>query len=253
LRIAADAEDLSDCQAQWVAMTRDELPVSPYRGEEGEGLLFPSDACFQPMALARRKAQWALVRGAQLFEHSPASSIIKDQVITRGGAIRAPVVVVCIDGGLEHLLPDLRGRVRTARVQMLATAPTQEIHLSRPVHARLGNDYWQQCPNGCVVLAGCRDVGGDEEWTQHRDTTPRVQEALERLLREHLGVKAAITHRWAANIGYHDSPLPLLERLPSGAVVCGAYNGMGQVIGRLYGRQALALALDEMVEPALLA
>ena len=46
-------------------------------------------------------------------------------VVTSRGMVRARRVIVAVDGHLEQLLPELAGRVRTARLQMLATAPTR--------------------------------------------------------------------------------------------------------------------------------
>jgi gamma-glutamylputrescine oxidase len=52
-------------------------------------------------------------------------------------------VVVAVDGCLEDLMPELKGRVRTARLQMLATAPAPEVKFTLPVYRRYGYDYWQ--------------------------------------------------------------------------------------------------------------
>ena len=43
LRIAASAEEAEDCARQRAAMEADGLPVEPYEGPEGRGLLIPTD------------------------------------------------------------------------------------------------------------------------------------------------------------------------------------------------------------------
>jgi glycine/D-amino acid oxidase-like deaminating enzyme len=97
-------------------------------------------------------------------------------------------------------------------------------------------DYWQQREDRRIVLGGCRDVGGDAEWTTDDRPTDAVQAALTALLRQRLHVDAAITHRWAATVAYTQSGLPILEQARPGAWAIGAYSGTGNVIGALCGR-----------------
>jgi hypothetical protein len=82
-------------------------------------------------------------------------------------------VLVAVDGGLEHVVPALRGRVRAARLQMLATAPDPRRRGPPPVYARYGLDYWQQLPDGRVALGGGRDLGGEDEWARAGPGTRR--------------------------------------------------------------------------------
>jgi glycine/D-amino acid oxidase-like deaminating enzyme len=119
---------------------------------------------------------------------------------------------------------------------MLATAPTNEVVVPRPVYARWGYDYWQQRPDGALALGGARDIGGEAEWTH--DTTPSdaVQAALDRRLREKLGVSAPVTHRWAASVSYTRDGLPIVREVQNRVWVIGGYSGTGNVVGSLLGR-----------------
>ena len=236
LRIAESAEERDDCRAQLAAMRADAFPVEPYDGPEGTGLLIPGDGTFQPLARCRTMALRAMAAGARLFERSPVVRIDAAGVLTERGVVRAPRVVVAVDGCLERLLPELASRVRTARLQMLATEPTTELVLTRPVYARWGYDYWQQRPDGAIALGGARDLGGESEWTTNATPTPEVQDALERRLREGLGVRAPISHRWAASVGYTPDGLPVLAEVRPGVWAIGGYSGTGNVIGSLLGR-----------------
>jgi len=129
------------------------------------------------------------------------------------------------------------------RLQMLATAPTQEIRLTRPVYARWGYDYWQQLEDGRLLLGGFRDMAGDEEWTDASTPTDTVQQMLESFLREQLRVSAPITHRWAATVSYSETGLPLFEEVRPGVIATGAYSGTGNVMGALCGRAAARWSL----------
>lgn len=245
LRVAASEEELEDCAEQLEAMRRDGLPAEPYAGPEGEGLLFPADRVFDPLARCRRLAALALAEGAQLFARSPAVSVERGEVRTPAGRVGCGAVVVAVDGGLDGLLPELAGRVRTARLQMIATAPTDELRLPRPVYRRYGYEYYQQLPNGRIALGGFRDQGGEGEWTDDARPAAPVQELLERFLREELGVRAPITHRWAARVGYSSGVLPVFARVRGSVVAIGGYSGTGNVVGSALAREAVAAAVGD--------
>lgn len=242
VRLSVSPEEDRDCVAQLAAMRADDLPAEPYDGPEGHGLLFPKDGAYDPLLRCRTLANQAAQRGARLFERSPAVRIAGGEVRTPAGAVQCGAVVVAVDGRLEQVLPDLRGHVRTARLQMLATAPTAEVMLERPVYARYGYDYWQQLPDGRIALGGLRDRAGDVEWTDSGEPTALVQGMLEHLLRERVGVRAPVTHRWAAPVGYTESGLPVLAEVRPRVWATGGYSGTGNVPGALCGRLAAELA-----------
>lgn len=238
LRLAASPEERDDCRAQLVAMRADSLPVEWYEGAEGSGLLVPGDGAFDPVVRCRTLATRAREHGARLFERSRAVSIDGGLVETEHGRVRCRAVVVAVDGRLELLLPELVGRVRTARLQMLATAPTDEVAVPRPVYARWGFDYWQQLPDRSLAVGGFRDRNEAEEWTTVAEPSEPVQGHIERFVREGLGVRAPITHRWAALVGYTDDELPVLAEVRPGVWVAGGYSGTGNVVGAMCARAA---------------
>jgi len=242
LRIAMSADELADCEKQFIAMTADDLPVEHYSGPEGEGLLIPTDGVFNPLIRCRRLAHSALQRGARLYEHTSALDIQTGIVQTEQGRVHCKHVIVAVDGKLDLIFPELKNRVRTARLQMLGTAPTNEVRIERAVYARFGYEYWQQLPDGRVVLGGFRDHAVEDEWTPSTEPTATIQENLTRFLRDHLKVQASITHRWAASVGYTDNGLPTIEEVRPDIWVIGGYNGTGNVIGALCGRAVAELA-----------
>ncbi|MFO1516487.1 MAG: FAD-binding oxidoreductase [Lysobacterales bacterium] len=251
LRIAADAAERRDCAAQQAALRADGLPVEPYAGPEGEGLLFPRDGAFQPLRRWRALAHALRADGVRLYGDSPVHAVDRGGVRCAGGSVRAPAVLVAVDGGLERLLPDLAPRVRSARLQMLATAPLAPGWLPRPVYYRDGYDYWQQDASGRVLLGGGRDVGGAAEWGAPAEPSAAVQDHLDGLLRTRLGVTAPVTHRWAACVAYSRDGLPVWGEWRAGLYVTGAYSGTGNVFGALCGRALADLALGR--RPALAA
>lgn len=248
-RIAADEWEVGDCRAQYDAMRADGLPVEWLEGDEGPGLYFPQDAAFNPLARCRILATRAREDGARLFARTPVTRIEGTKVVTATGTVHCGRVFVAVDGGLELLLPELVGRVRTARLQMLATEPTSERLIRCPMYYREGYEYWQQLPDGRIALGGMRDQGGEEEWSVDARPTDAVQGLLDRFLREHIGVQAPVTHRWAACAAYTPSGLPVIEQVRPDVWALGGYSGTGNVIGALAARGVAAAAMDH--EPAL--
>ncbi|HEX2203419.1 MAG TPA: FAD-binding oxidoreductase [Longimicrobium sp.] len=244
LRIAASAEEEADCRAHREALRADGFPAEAYEGPEGRGMLIPTDAAFHPLRRCRALARAALAGGARLFEHAPAVEIGAGFVRTPAGRVRCGRTVVAVDGGLDRLVPALAGRVRTARLQMVATAPLSEIRFPRPVYMRWGYEWWQQLPDGRIALGGFRDRAGEGEWTHDAGPSEPVQGMIERFLRESLGVDVPITHRWAASVGYTADGMPVLEEVQPGVWATGGYSGTGNVVGALLGRAAAELAVE---------
>jgi glycine/D-amino acid oxidase-like deaminating enzyme len=243
LRIAEDAKEFEDCRKQFESMRADGLAVEMYEGPEGRGLLFPGDGVMQPMRRARLLATSLRERGALLYGGTVARSIEPGRVRTEYGNINCKHVIVCVDGKLEWLFPELLAEVRTARLQMIATDPQTPVKYTRPVSTRYGFDYWQQLPDGTVLLGGGRDKFEDNEWTTDDAPDERVQDYLTDTLRNKLGISAPITHRWAASVSFTDSGLPVARQLGGSVIVCGAYSGTGNLVGAVCGRGAAQLAL----------
>ncbi|HEY0931704.1 MAG TPA: FAD-binding oxidoreductase [Gemmatimonas sp.] len=243
-RLVADDWDLEDCQAQREVMLTDGLACEWVDDELGTGLFLPSDASFNPLARCRALAVRAREEGARLFARTPVLQIDGTRVVTPTGSVHCGRVFVAVDGRLEVLLPELVGRVRTARLQMLATAPSAERRIPCPMYYREGYEYWQQLPDGSVALGGFRDRAGESEWSTDATPTAPVQDMLESFMRSHIGITTPITHRWAACAGYTETGLPVIEQVREHVWALGGYSGTGNVIGALAARGVAAAALD---------
>jgi gamma-glutamylputrescine oxidase len=247
LRIAASSAEREDCRAQLAQMQRDGLPVDWYDGPEGQGLLFPMDGVMQPLARARALARDAMGAGAVLHGATRASTVTGTYVVTDRGRITSRCVIVAVDGRLELLLPELAPRVRTARLQMLATAPATDVTIPRPVYWRDGYEYWQQLPDGSIALGGFRDTAIEDEWTHDTVPSAPIQRRLEQFLRSHIGTQASVTHRWAASVAYSTDGAPICEPVRDEVFAIGAYSGTGNVVGALCAQDAATWALVQLV------
>ena len=128
---------------------------------------------------------------------------------------------------------------------MLATAPVRRARLPCPVYGRWGYDYAQQLPDGRLFVGGGRDRFVDDEWTTRREPTAPVQAYIETRRRaDGRRRRCAVTHRWAASVGFTDDGRPLCTQVADGVVAVGGYNGTGNLVGPVAARAAVALALD---------
>ena len=242
LRIAANDAEKNDCRQHLAALKECNFEGEAYSGPEGEGVLIPGDAAYQPRLCVQAQASHLCSLGISLFENSRVTGIAQGRVTTPSGSVRCGTVIAAVDGGLERIFPELRPRVRTARLQMLATGPAPEVSFPRPIYWRDGYEYWQQLRGGEIALGGFRDAGGEAEWTSEGGCSEIVQEKLEQFLRGNLRVTAPITHRWSASVAYTADRLPILEEVRHRVLAVGGYSGTGNIVGRLCGRAAARMA-----------
>ncbi len=115
---------------------------------------------------------------------------------------------------------------------MLATEPLP-IRYDRPHYARGGYDYWQQTPDGRLILGGRRDTDLEHEQTTSEETTSVIQEQLTAYAAELMGAPPVVTHRWAGIWGETFDGLPFAGRVPGSdrLWVAGGYSGHGNVLG----------------------
>lgn len=183
-------------------------------------------------------------------------------VRTSGGTIRAGAAVVAVNAWTGALLPALAGIVTPVRGQMLAYAPPPNgagpvFTTAVSAAATPTGEYWQQTPDGAIVLGGCRAAApGRDEGVREGVPTPEVQGALEgvfpRLFPELRGL--AVARRWAGLMAFTPDYLPIADRAPGlpGVWVVGGFCGHGMPFGLILGR-LLAEAATGGVAPGALA
>jgi gamma-glutamylputrescine oxidase len=216
-------------------------PLPPALGRLfSAAILHPCDAALQPARWVRRLAARAAAAGAEIVE---GRAVRSDDLATLG----AEHVVVAVDGLSADLLPELAGAVRPQRGQILLTEPLHERLFERPHYARDGYDYWQQLPDGRLVVGGKRDLSLATEATAAEETTELIQGGLEALVVELTGELPAITHRWAGVWGETPDRLPLVGLLPTrdNVWIAGGYSGHGNVLGLACGELVARAILGE--------
>jgi glycine/D-amino acid oxidase-like deaminating enzyme len=244
LRLAADDAERDSLRAEHDALRADgfvvewvdQLPAPLDRLYRG-AILHPHDGALIPARWVRRLARHATDAGADIREHAPVSV---DEV-------DADAVVVAADGFTAALLPELAPLVPPTRGQVLVTEPLPELRYPRPHYARGGFDYWQQLPDGRLVLGGQRDASFATENTDVEETTDVIQRRLDDLAAELMGFRPAVERRWAGIWGTTPDQMPLVGRVPGrgGAWVAGGYSGHGNVPGFACGELVARSILGE--------
>jgi gamma-glutamylputrescine oxidase len=267
LRASASDEEAEDVIRQVEALREDgfpgelldhhELPPAVARFALN-GCLTEHDGSLQPARWIRTLACGAEAAGARVYDGTPVEGPVQapgeGELRTAGGArVAAGNVVVAADGALPALVPEYAPRVRSRRLHMTATAPLPERVTDRLVYYRWGYEYFQQRPDGRLLIGGFSDADGEGSFTDSDEGSPAIWERIERHIREDLGLDAVVTHRWAGLVGYSDDSLPYVGEVPGrpGLWVAGGYSGHGNVPGFLSGRLIADAITGRADEPPL--
>jgi gamma-glutamylputrescine oxidase len=215
--------------------------------------LVDHDAALHPARWYRALAEAAERAGARICEgtavHAPVPAPGEGAVQTDDGSVRARHLVVAADGALPVLVPEYEGRVRARRLHMVASEPTERV-VEQLVYPRWGYEYFQQRPDGRLLLGGFSDLDGEASYTDREEGSAQVWARLESYLRDELGVDTKVSHRWVGIVGYTEDQLPYVGEVPGrpGLHVAGGYSGHGNLPGYVAGEEiadAIAGRLSE--------
>jgi glycine/D-amino acid oxidase-like deaminating enzyme len=207
------------------------------------GLLLPEGGLANPARLLGGLAQAAARRGArfvlgevELVEPGPRGV----RIVTRAGSCEARAALVAVNAWTGTLVPSLAGGVTPVRGQVLATAPLPPV-FPHGTTARLTptEEYWQQLPDGRIILGGCRAVRpGLERGVLASGTTEDVQAALEGVLPTLFPAlpPLVITGRWSGPMAFTPDLLPVVSRMESSCWAVGGFSGHGMALATVLGR-----------------
>lgn len=235
LRLAADEAELAEIESEFRALDLDGFAVEwsstlpPQLSAFAGAFRHVSDGALDPALWVRRLAGLAAEAGAELREGSRIDDLEQ---------LEARHVVLATDGYTHGLVPALDAVVGPVRNQVIVTRPLGESRFPFPHYARRGLDYWQQTPDGRLVVGGKRDAGADAELTREEALTPVIQDRLERFADQLAGRPVEVTHRWAGIFGSSPDGLPLAGPVPAcdDVWVAAGYSGHGNVLGFVCGR-----------------
>jgi glycine/D-amino acid oxidase-like deaminating enzyme len=124
------------------------------------------------------------------------------------------------------------------------TAPIADLRWSGTWHMEEGYYYFRNVDQR-VLLGGARHLAFDAERTFDMSTTPTIQQALERLLRECIvpGREFQIESRWAGTMGFSSDKKPIVKRTSERTLAAFGCNGMGVALSPMVAQQAADLML----------
>ncbi len=210
-------------------------PADPLRRGFVAAVGNPDDGAIQPARLteALLRASGATVHEtAEVYALEPQADGVL--VRTRSADVLARRVVLATNAWTPLLLPEFEGLIVPGRGQVFATAPARPV-LERACSCDDGFEYFQQTPEGRLVLGGYRKLAIVEETTYADQITPRIQRALEQFLARYFPELAdvPIERRWSGTMAFTPDGLPLVGRLRRDERIAFAtgFNGHGLGLG----------------------
>ena len=237
------------------------LIATPLGPNISGGLFAPEDGLLHSAKFVYGLAAAAEHHGARIVTGTTLISLTPDGdgilARTTRGDLRAGAAVVAANAWIGQIIPALAGRVTPVRGQALAFAPSPAI-FAHGMGAALTStgEYWQQTPDGTIVLGGCRAVApGQDVGIRDSRPTAEVQAALEHALPSLFPALAGlrVARRWAGLMAFTSDYLPIADRAPElpNTWVVGGFCGHGMPFGMRLG-QLLAEAAAGGTPPAAL-
>ncbi len=181
------------------------------------------------------------------IEARGGSSLIQ----TDAGPINTNGLVLAANAWTSELVPGMRDFIVPIRGQMVSFAPIAPVFaVGLGAAVTDTEEYWQQTPDGAIVLGGCRSVHpARDENTLDDAVTDDVQGALETVLPRlfpSLTGRLHVARRWSGPMAFTPDRLPVFDRVPDlpNAWFAGGFCGHGMPFGMVFG-QALAKAVVE--------
>lgn len=199
------------------------------------GLVNPGDAVCNPVELmgllCSRLEGTELVTGCEAYaiEEAPDGD---RAVHTTLGTVRCGRVLIATNAYAHRLIPELAGRVRPNRGQMLA-AHTPGVRLDFAYYANHGSEYFRQLEPDYIVFGGARTHDEAGERTDVDNLSPAVQARLEQLCRMWLTDDFTVIRRWAGIMGFSPDEVPLVgpargsDAGDPAVWFCGGFTGHG--------------------------
>ncbi|MBE3560218.1 MAG: FAD-binding oxidoreductase [Ktedonobacteraceae bacterium] len=259
LRSDVEALQADGFSAQLLARDEvQELIRTPLAPEITGGKFLPGQALVHSAKLVQGLVQAAQRRGAQVYR-AQALRLVQDSnsvlVETNVGRISTGSVVLAVNAWTDELITGIKGKIVPVRGQALAYAPLKPV-FTTAVFASLTEtgEYWQQTPDGSIVLGGCRaHAPGRDVGVREPVPTAEVQAALEQIfprLFPQLG-GLQVVQRWAGLMAFTPDRIPIVDRVPglANAWFVGGLSGHGMPFSMLIS-QMLAEAVQSDRTPA---
>ncbi len=208
------------------------------------GLFTPEVALVHPVRLVRGLLKVAQRYGARIVKANALSLTSESTSIsisTTQGIIHSRQVIIATNAWIGNLLPFLEHTVVPVRGQVLAYAPLAPVFFTGlGVNMTGHGEYWQQAPDGTIILGGGRAAAPHSD-VGIRESTPtqEVQQAIEQVFPRLFPALSGLSviQRWAGLMAFTSDYLPIADQVPemSGVWVVGGFSGHGMPFGMRLG------------------
>jgi glycine/D-amino acid oxidase-like deaminating enzyme len=217
------------------------------------GVCFPDAATVQPARLVRALRRAVLGAGVVLHERSRATSIRPGEVVTKGGRLRTPEIVVAANAWMSGWRPASAALTPFGSYAVL-TEPVPELLAEigwtggeAIADGRMFLHYFRTTGDGRVLMgSGSGPIGRsgriDARFFDDAATVTRAERGLRRLLPGLSG--ARVERAWGGPIDVSSDQLPFFRTVPGTRIHYGAgYSGNGVGPSWLGGQILASLAL----------
>jgi len=145
-------------------------------------------------------------------------------------------LLVATNAFARQLLPQID--ITPARGQVLVTSPIDGLPFKGAFHFDEGFYYFRDL-GGRVLLGGARNKAIEEETTTEMEITGKIQQELERFLRETVlpGRHYTIDHRWSGIMGMGGEKMPILKAVNDHIFCAVRMSGMGVALAPVIGEK----------------
>lgn len=222
-----------------------DLIDTPLADEIVGGYLAPTGGTLHSSRYIAGLARAAQRHGAKIVHAEVASIMVSGEsttVHTSEGPILADKVVVAANAWTESLIPEMKGVIVPTRGQILSYQPIEQVFRCA-VGAEITPtaEYWQQRPDGSIVIGGCRAdaPNGDSDirdMVPTDDVIAKIGAVLPRLFPELENLK--MDRRWAGLMAFTPDGLPIVDHIEQSENVWfgGGFNGHGMPFGPILGK-----------------
>jgi glycine/D-amino acid oxidase-like deaminating enzyme len=169
------------------------------------------------------------------FEDSQNNVLIHSSI----GEVNSANLIICTNGFAGRFLG---AEVKPARAQVLVTSEIPDLAIKGTFHLDRGYYYFRNIGNR-ILLGGARNLDFEGETTIELSITPKIQNALENLLKSTIipQCKYNIDYSWAGIMGVGDTKTPIIRKQSDNIAFGVRMGGMGVAIGSLVGKELTKL------------
>ena len=219
----------------------------------GGGLLHPAKlVAGLARAAARHGARLCRARVMGIGTYRGVTGVETDR-----GRIEARGSIITTNAWTRELVPQMRDFITPVRGQVISFEPIETVFTQGfGIEITDTGEYWQQTPDGVIVLGGCRAAHATrDEDTLADGVTDNVQAALEHVLPRlfpALAGKLQVMQRWSGPMAFTPDRLPVADRVASlpNAWFAGGFCGHGMPFGIAFGKALADTVMGDRGYPA---